>query len=97
MARWAHRGLSAWAQRHCSATDQRITRAIEETAPRATRNQRFVVRLVAGPVEVRHVPDPTHILRRDPDSAPPVDPDLLEGIAKWLSAHLQGQEVPVRD
>jgi hypothetical protein len=37
---------------------------------RATRNQRFVVRLVAGPVEVRHVPDLTHILPRDPDSAP---------------------------
>ncbi len=50
---------------------------------------------VAGPVEVRRIPDLTHVLRRDP-SAPslsayrkllrrPTDPEVLDLVAHWVS------------
>lgn len=64
-------------------------------------------RLVPGPVDTRRVPDLTHILRRDPGPASlrnyreqyrrPVDPGLLEEVAKWVSAHLQGPGASAQD
>lgn len=60
-----------------------------------------IAQLVPGPVETRRVPDLTHLLRRDPGPASlrtyreqyrrPVDPGLLEEVATWVSAHLQGR------
>lgn len=56
--------------------------------------------LVPGPVETRHVPDLTHLLRRDPRPATgrsyreqarrPVDAELLEDVAAWSAANLGG-------
>jgi pimeloyl-ACP methyl ester carboxylesterase len=58
-----------------------------------------IAELVPGPVDIRRIPDLTHLLRRDPNPASPrayrqqyrrpVDPGVLEETAKWVSAHLQ--------
>jgi uncharacterized protein len=55
--------------------------------------------LVQGEVETRCPQDLTHVLRRDPRPATaksyreqygrPVDPQLLDEVAEWMSAHLQ--------
>jgi pimeloyl-ACP methyl ester carboxylesterase len=60
-----------------------------------------IARIVPGPVETRRFPYLTHILHRDPGPASwrnyreqyrrPVDPGLLEEMANWVSAHLQGR------
>jgi uncharacterized protein len=66
-----------------------------------------IARLVPGPVETRLAPDLTHVLSRDPRPVSlrtyrqqyhrPVDPDLLEEVAKWVSANLQGRGASAQD
>ncbi|GEL16792.1 alpha/beta hydrolase [Pseudonocardia asaccharolytica] len=62
-----------------------------------------IARLVPGPVQVRRVPDLTHLLRRDPRPASlrtyrsqlrsPVDPELLGAVAGWVADHLAERQV----
>jgi pimeloyl-ACP methyl ester carboxylesterase len=57
-----------------------------------------IARLVPGDVEVRRIPDLTHILRRDPGPASvrsyrrllrqPVDTEILDDVAEWLAGRL---------
>lgn len=57
-----------------------------------------IAELSQGPVDVHRFPDLTHMLRRCPGSTPPppareqlrrpVDPELLEEIAAWVSSHV---------
>ena len=57
-----------------------------------------IARLVPGDVDVRQIPDLTHILRRDPGPASvrsyrrllrqPVDTEILDNVAEWLAGRL---------
>ncbi|WNV86907.1 alpha/beta hydrolase [Umezawaea sp. Da 62-37] len=64
-----------------------------------------IARLVPGEVEVRRIPDLTHVLRRDPGKPTvrnygrqlkrPVDAELLEDVAAWLGGRLGTAETGV--